>query len=122
MIKQIAAKTDFIELGKTQPKQGLPVDTQINTVLTNAVTIIVVVGIIAVLFMFIWGALEWIFSGGDKERLGNARKRIIQALIGLVLLALAFFIVRIIGLVLGFDLTGPFFIPSLGNVTGLPTP
>lgn len=114
--------TKFLDLKQTQPKQGLPVDTQINTVLTNAVTIIMVIGIIAVLFMFIWGAFEWITSGGDKEKLSNARKRIIQSLIGLALLALAFLIVRIIGLILGFNITGPMFIPSLGNVTGSPEP
>jgi hypothetical protein len=39
--------------------------------------------------MLIWGAFEWITSGGDKDAVGKARNRILNALIGLAVLAIA---------------------------------
>ena len=49
-------------------------------------------GAIAVLVFFIWGAIEWITSGGDKGKLESARNRITQAVIGLIILVSSFVI------------------------------
>ena len=70
------------------------------------------IAIIAVLAMLIWGAFEWITSGGDKEAVGKARGRIINALIGLAVLAIAFALTRVAGQFLGFDITQNIPIPS----------
>lgn len=75
----------------------------ISTFLTNVIGLIYTVGAIAFLFMLIIGAFQWITSGGDKEALGKAKARITHALIGIVLLALAFVIATIIGQVTGFS-------------------
>lgn len=71
-----------------------------------------IVAVIVVLFMLIWGAFEWITSGGDKEAVGKARNRIINALIGLAVLAVAFALFQVAGQFLGFNIL---------NVT-IPTP
>lgn len=41
-------------------------------------------------FWFVWGAFQYIFAGGDKEKLGKARSRITWAIVGLIIVALAF--------------------------------
>ena len=66
---------------------------------------IFIVAIILVLVMLVIGAVQWIFSGGDKEALTSARGRIINSLIGLAILAVAFAIFVIAGQFLGFPVT-----------------
>ncbi|OGY19051.1 MAG: hypothetical protein A2900_00895 [Candidatus Chisholmbacteria bacterium RIFCSPLOWO2_01_FULL_50_28] len=39
------------------------------------------------LLYFIWGAFRWLTSGGDKAQVENARSKITNAAIGLVLIA-----------------------------------
>ncbi len=76
----------------------------ISTFLTNIVTIIYTIAGIIFVFMMILGAFQWITSGGDKEGIEKARKRITNAIIGLVLLAVTFLIVGVIGQITGFTL------------------
>ncbi len=74
----------------------------ISLFLNNLITLIYEVAIVLVVFMFLWGALEWLISGGDKEKVAEARKRIVNALIGLALLAVAFAILKVFGIFTGF--------------------
>jgi hypothetical protein len=100
---------------------GMP-DGGVN--LTNVVQnllglIFVFAGILALLFV-IWGGISWITSGGEKEKIEEARKKIIYALIGLIVIFASFFIVNTVGGVVGispFNLTGK--IECHGNPTDL---
>lgn len=71
-----------------------------NTDITDVIKLIVnifsiVVGFLAVI-MIIWGGLRYITSGGDSGKITTAKNTIIYALIGLVIVALAQFIVRFV--------------------------
>jgi type IV secretion system pilin len=55
------------------------------------------------LFMLIWGGIEWVTSGGDKEKYENARKRITAAIIGLAIAACAWAIWLLVIRFLGVD-------------------
>ncbi|MDD5147404.1 MAG: hypothetical protein PHV63_02545 [Candidatus Daviesbacteria bacterium] len=80
---------------------------------TNLITIAFSVAILTVLVMLIWGAFEWIVSGGDKEAVGKARNRILNALIGLAVLAIAFALATVGAQILGFpDITSGLPIPT----------
>src|SRR5690606_12682296 len=61
-----------------------------TNVIRNTIVLLFTVGALAFIIMFVWGAVDWILSGGDKEKIAGARKRIVTAIIGLVLLALTF--------------------------------
>jgi hypothetical protein len=67
--------------------------------------------------MILWGAVDWILSGGDKEKVSNARKRITQAIIGLVILSLVFVIMAIAGQITGINAlqSGAFKIPGIAD-------
>jgi hypothetical protein len=80
--------------------------------INNIITLAFILAIIAVLFMLVWGAFEWIVSGGDKEAVAKARNRIINALIGLAVLAVAFALASVAGTFLGFDITKTIVIPK----------
>jgi len=65
-------------------------------ILTFAVNIFsVIVGVIAVI-MLIVGGLKYITSGGDTNNVSGAKNTIVYALIGLVIVALAQFIVHFV--------------------------
>lgn len=76
----------------------------INQVLTNAIILIYQIAIILFLFMLLFSALQWIISGGDKEKVAAARGRITSAVIGLAILGLAWVITSVLGNVIGVPL------------------
>jgi len=70
-----------------------------------------IVAVVAALFYLLWGAVRWIFSGGDKAAIEGARGEILAAIIGLIIL---FFIALIFNVLLGF------FNVNIANLTELP--
>ncbi len=62
---------------------------------------LVVAGIVALIYL-LWGALDWITSGGDKEKLLKARQKIQNAIIGLIIVFAALVLFNVVtGIVLG---------------------
>lgn len=69
---------------------------KVNSLITTIINIFsVVVGIVAVV-MIIWGGLKYITSGGDSGNVTGAKNTILYAIIGLIIVALAQFIVRFV--------------------------
>jgi len=56
----------------------------------------IAVGGLAVLFFFVWGAVEWITAGGDSGKIEKARDKITQSVIGMVILVASFTIIGVI--------------------------
>lgn len=104
---------DTIKLGGAQGDFGISAETGVNQLITNAITIVFIIAAILVLIMLIWGGIEWVVSGGDKEKVANARKRIVASLVGMAVIALAFVIVTVVGQVLGFNVLNDLVIPTL---------
>jgi lysylphosphatidylglycerol synthetase-like protein (DUF2156 family) len=70
--------------------------TGVNKVITDIVNIFsVIVGIVSVV-MIIYGGFRYVTSGGDSGNVSNAKNTIIYAIIGLVIVALAQFIVQFV--------------------------
>lgn len=58
-------------------------------------------GVSALVYM-LWGALNWIYSQGDKEKIGKAQNQITNALLGLLFIVVGFTLFSLItGNVLG---------------------
>lgn len=76
---------------------------------------LIFVGALLVLLFFIWGAIEWISAGGDQSKIGKARDKMTQAVIGMILLVGTFAIVGLISQLFfpGFNLL-QLTIPSAG--------
>ncbi|MBI4036545.1 hypothetical protein HY386_01530 [Candidatus Daviesbacteria bacterium] len=51
-------------------------------------------------FWLVWGAFQYIVAGGNKENLAKASARITWAIVGLLLVAVAFLIAQFVGQVL----------------------
>lgn len=100
------------------PGLGVNPGSTIGTIISNALKAIFIVGALAVLLMLVWGAFQWITSGGEKESIGKARGRIIAALVGLAILALAFLITVVVGQVVNINLLNLPALPRLDQAPG----
>lgn len=78
------------------PCGGLPVASQI---IGNAITIMLIITVILSLIFLIVGGIQWIQSGGDKQKVAKARARITYTIVGLIVALVAFFIVNVIGFI-----------------------
>lgn len=73
--------------------------------LTNFIIIALgAAGIVAFLMLLI-GGIQWVTSGGDKEAVDKARKRITNALIGLAITFSIFAIIFIVETLFGVSIT-----------------
>ena len=101
----IAPNNGFTGLG-TSPL-GNPNGTNGITIFTNFISkiigIMTIVAIIWFVFTFITGAIGIITSGGDKNALESAKKKITAGLTGLVIVIIAVFILDLVGYLLGFS-------------------
>ncbi|HLZ15303.1 MAG TPA: pilin [Candidatus Saccharimonadales bacterium] len=70
--------------------------TRINSIITTVINIFsLVVGIVAVV-MIVFGGFKYITSGGDSGNISGAKNTILYAIIGLVVVAFAQFIVQFV--------------------------
>lgn len=70
--------------------------TDVNGIIKTIINVFsFIVGLVAVI-MIIYGGFRYITSGGDSGNIGNAKNTIIYAIIGLVVVALAQFIVQFV--------------------------
>lgn len=70
--------------------------TDVGRLISGLIGIAMLLAALAVFIYLIWGGFEWITSGGDKAGVENARNKITAALIGLVIVASAWAIMRLI--------------------------
>lgn len=73
----------------------------LSTLISNTIGLFFTIGGIGFIIMILWGAVNWILSGGDKEKIAAARKRITTAIIGIVVLSLTFVVALVIGQLTG---------------------
>jgi hypothetical protein len=65
--------------------------------------IVLVISAILVFMFLIWGAMQWITSGGEKSKTEAARNRMVSAIIGLIIVVTSFAIMTLIVRILGFN-------------------
>ncbi len=71
-------------------------------IISAAIGLLTVIGVIYFLFVLLTGAIAIIGSGGDKGGFEEGRKKITTGVIGLVITITAMFLVDIITVILGF--------------------
>lgn len=60
----------------------------------------------ATLFYLLWGGFDWLTSGGDKTAVENARNKITQAIIGLLIVVIIWALFGLVQRFLGVSITG----------------
>ncbi len=91
-----------------QTPPGIPHGIKLGAILTLAIELMMVVGIILSLIFLMYGGLSWTQSKGDKETLDKSRRIILYAIIGLLVMAFSLIIVNVFTNALGVkDIVGP---------------
>ena len=67
---------------------------QLGTVVSALLNIIFLLATFLAFFWLVWGAIQYISAGGDKEKLQQARARIIWAIVGLFVVFAAFLVAQ----------------------------
>ena len=65
-------------------------------ILGTVITIAFIIAVLIALAFLILGGMKWITSGGDKGGVEGARNQIIAAIIGLIIVFLAYFILNLV--------------------------
>lgn len=60
------------------------------------VTMLFIIAVVVALLFLIWGGIRWITSGGDKAQVETARNHIVAAIVGLIIVLLAYFVIQIV--------------------------
>jgi heme/copper-type cytochrome/quinol oxidase subunit 3 len=77
-------------------QEGGNPETKANNLITTIINIFTtIVGIVAVIMIIVSG-FKYITSGGDSGKISSAKSTIIYAIVGLIIVALAQFIVRFV--------------------------
>lgn len=93
----------FGKIGVPKELSGFPEGAPgINKLLDNLIGVFFSAGALAFIIMFVWGAVQMILSGGDKEAIAKARSKITWAIVGVTLLALSYFIFQLLEAITGF--------------------
>jgi hypothetical protein len=69
-----------------------------------ATAALTIAGIITFIFL-VWGGIEWITGGGDKQKTESAKNRITQALVGLTIIACSWALYQLILFFFGIDIS-----------------
>jgi len=75
-----------------------------DLVSAGVTTVIVIAGLLTFLYL-VWGGIEWLTSGGDKDKYEAARNRITAALIGLAIISASWAIMQLISHFFGISVT-----------------
>jgi len=76
-------------------------DIPFGSIVGWTISTLFVIGAIATLIYLIIGGFRWIASGGDAEKIAEARNTIIYALIGLGTILIAVFVVKFLADIMG---------------------
>ena len=77
--------------------------TNFGAMFSSFLNIVMLIAAVLVFAFLIMGGIEWITSGGDKNKAESARNKITSAVIGLVIVAASYAIVNLVVQFLGFD-------------------
>ena len=91
---------DLIEL---QAPPGIPTGEQftIGHIATVFLQLAMVIGILLSLFYLVYGGFYWIQASGDKQKWDKARRTIVYAIFGLIIMSLALVIVSVVSSAFG---------------------
>jgi len=100
-----------LDLGKPITGVGTiqtnPNSNMVGSFISTIIGTLTVVAGLAFLVFFFLGAVKWISAGGDKGKVQEAQAEMINGIIGLIVVVVAYFIVGIVGGILGLDILNP---------------
>lgn len=86
--------------GQVEPENAAGL---LQNLITGIVGFLTAAGILWFLLQIIISSYAWMTAGGNPEKIAEARGKLINALVGLIIILAALLLVSLIGFLLGFD-------------------
>jgi len=86
---------------KIEAPAGVPTGIGLGPLISAIIGVLLLIGVVLSLMFMLYGGLYWTQSKGDKETLDRARRIILYAIIGLIVMSLSFVIVTVVSQALG---------------------
>lgn len=100
----------FGDIPNPYTEYGYPGDSPgLGIFINNIVQMVMVIGGLLFFGLLVFGGIQYLTSTGNEDAVERARNTITYAIIGLVIIAAAWFIVSILETVLGVDILNPVF-------------
>lgn len=90
--------------GVLQGAQNTNHEVGFASLIGTALSVIMVFGVLLVMYFLVMAGISWITSNGDKGKLDEARTRIMQTLVGIIILASVLALVSFVQYVLGIQI------------------
>lgn len=75
-----------------------------SKLLNNVISMIVALASIALFAYLLMGGFQFVTAAGDKAQVDGAKKTITNAIVGIIIMSVAFLLVKILGAILGYDI------------------
>ena len=112
----LAAPVAVLAQDNVVPLAVRPINNAI-TIVRGVVQFILVVAFIAAFVFLLIGGVRWILAGGDEKAVAGARGTITAALIGLVIVLVAYAIIRLVEIFFNINIvTTGVTIPNITNI------
>lgn len=81
--------------------------TALEKIISNVLVVLTIIAGLSFLIHFLLGGIQWITAGGQKDKIENAKAMMTNGAIGLIIVALSYSIVWIVGKALGLNILVP---------------
>jgi cellobiose-specific phosphotransferase system component IIC len=100
----MAGSSFNINLGD-EVSSRVSINSDLGTFVERVFSAIIIVAAIATLMYMVYGGVQWVTSGGEKDKITEARSKITNALIGLAVVASAWAIFLLVDYFFGIGIT-----------------
>jgi len=107
-----AAGSGDINIGPKATAAGVNKVGTIGDLIGAAIGSAFLIAFLLVFVMLVFGGVQWITSGGDKENTQKAKDRITSALVGIAIIGGAWALMRVVEFFFNIDILGGFKLPS----------
>ncbi len=90
-----------------------------DLIISNILGLFTIIGGLIFVIYFLIASIQWITAGGDAGKLAEARNKMVQGALGLIILVASYGILGLIGTIVGIDIIDPVsqlekIIPAIG--------
>lgn len=105
LVSSVYAQDNSISLGAPDGFTQLSGMT-IGKLITTGISYLLIIASVVFFFIFVFGGIKWITSGGDEKKVAAARSSITNALIGLAVVFSAWAIMKLIDSIFNTSISG----------------
>lgn len=89
----------------SQVSSRVAINSDLGTFVSKVFSAVIIVAGIASFAYMVYGGIQWVSSGGEKDKIEGARNKITQAIVGLGIVASAWAIYKLVDYFFGIGIT-----------------